>query len=89
MRIDADTNRAFTPSVGVRKRRWVMILRIRYRQLGGHIHCRVFTALADNRNFGKVGNLIFSEDEWPTVRRDLCAAVNGELVVQILPEDES
>ncbi len=66
-----------------------MILRIRYRQLGGHIHCRVFTAPADNRKFGKVGNLIFDEQEWPVVRRDLCAAVNGELAVQILPEDES
>lgn len=66
-----------------------MILRIRYRVLGGHVHCRAFTAATASHTFGKVGNLIFSEQEWPTVRRDLCAAANGDLKVEFLPEDES
>ena len=58
-----------------------MIIRIRYRKLGGHIHCRVFTAKAKNMTFAKVGNLIFSEEEWPTVVDMLHSAC------EIIPEE--
>ena len=48
-----------------------MIIRIRYRLLGGHVHCRVFTGKAKNMTFAKVGDLIFSQDEWDDVRDQL------------------
>ena len=35
-------------------------MRIYYKRVGAHIHCRVFTN-------GKNGDLVFSETEWPTV----------------------
>ena len=50
-----------------------MMMRLRYRQLGGHIHCRVFTAKAPHLTFAKVGDLIFDEREWPEVRKLLRA----------------
>lgn len=37
-------------------------IRIYWHHRGAHIHCRVFTT-------GKVGNLIFSEREWPAMKR--------------------
>ena len=52
-----------------------MVIRIRYKQLGGHIHCRVFTAKAKNMTFAKVGDLIFSESEWDNVRDMLQSAI--------------
>ena len=45
-----------------------MIIRIRYRILGGHVHCRVFTAKAKNLTFAKCGDLVFDEREWNEVR---------------------
>jgi hypothetical protein len=51
-----------------------MILRIYYRRLGGHVHCRVFTT-------GLVGELVFGQDEWPDIVEKLaCVAtfINDE-----------
>lgn len=52
-----------------------MIIRVYYKQLGGHIHCRVFTGKARNMTFANCGNLVFSEDEWDMVRNILNSAV--------------
>lgn len=41
-----------------------MIMRIRYQKLGGHYHCRVFTAPSENQTFAKVGELLFDERDW-------------------------
>lgn len=46
-----------------------MIIRVRYKQLGGHVHCRVFTAIGPDRTFAKCGELTFSNDEWEGVIR--------------------
>lgn len=45
-----------------------MIIRIRYEQAGGHIHCTVFTAKERNQTFARAGNLVFNEEEWPKVQ---------------------
>jgi len=44
-----------------------MHIRIYFKQEGGHIHCRVFTAKAKNLTFAKNGTLVFDEEEWKTV----------------------
>jgi len=38
-------------------------MRIYFRVLGGHVHCRVFTSGS------KCGDLVFTVEEWPNVRR--------------------
>ena len=57
-----------------------MIMRIRYRKLGGHYHCRVFTAPASDQTFAKVGELVFDERDWSSLDRMLSNA-------QIVPEE--
>lgn len=44
-----------------------MIMRLRYEKLGGHYHCRLFTARGPNQTFAKCGELVFDEQEWPEV----------------------
>jgi hypothetical protein len=56
------------------------LIRIRFRQLGGHVHCRVFTAPGPDRTFAKNGDLIFDERKWPDVREKLSR------VCELLPE---
>ena len=58
-----------------------MIIRLRYEKRGGHIHCRLFTAPAEEQTFAKCGELVFDEREWPEVSRQLASAG-----VQIVPE---
>jgi hypothetical protein len=58
-----------------------VFFRLRYQLLGGHVHCRLFTAPRREGTFAKAGDLVFSVREWPTVRTAL------ELVIEILPED--
>ena len=41
-------------------------MRLRYRILGGHVHCRVFTG-TPGYTFAKCGDLTFSIKEWPQV----------------------
>ena len=43
-------------------------IRIRWKQLGGHIHCRVFTSQNYEGTFANCGTLVFDEREWPEVR---------------------
>ena len=42
-------------------------MRIRFCQLGGHIHCRVFTRTLPTETWAKCGDLVFAEDEWQAV----------------------
>lgn len=56
-------------------------MRVRFKQLGGHIHCRVFTAPVPNETFAKNGELVFDEREFEDVRRIMSGA-------QFLREDE-
>jgi hypothetical protein len=63
------------------------ILRFRFQQLGGHVHVRVFTATMFDGTFAKVGDLVFSEQEWPTVMNRLVSG-GYELIVQFKHEDE-
>lgn len=48
-----------------------MIMRIRYRKLGGHYHCRVFTSPAVDQTFAKCGELVFDERDWKELERML------------------
>jgi hypothetical protein len=59
-----------------------VVIRIRYEQRGGHIWCRVFTALARNQTFANSGELIFTEREWPEVKEKLVT------IGEVLPEDQ-
>ena len=58
-----------------------MIIRVRYRKLGGHYHCRVFTGIAKNMTFAKCGDLVFAEGEWDMIRKMLTSAC------EFLPEN--
>lgn len=58
-----------------------MNIRIRYRKVGGHFHCRVFTAKAKNMTFARCGELVFNEAEWLDLRDMLNSAV------EFVPED--
>ena len=60
-----------------------MIIRIRYKLIGGHVHCRVFTAKAKNLTFAKAGDLTFAHGEWQDVVDVLQSAV------EFLPEDDA
>lgn len=46
----------------------MIALRLRYQQLGGHVHCRMFSAKSKDYTFAKNGDLTFSAEEWPDVR---------------------
>ena len=66
------------------------ILLIRVRQLGGHIHCRVFTSKMFGGTYAKVGELTFDEREWPDIVRIFDNAKYGDHAVAILKhEDEA
>jgi hypothetical protein len=52
-----------------------VVIRIRYKKLGGHIHCRLFTSKAKNLTFGRCGELVFDEQEWDMVRDMLQSAI--------------
>lgn len=54
-------------------------IRVRYKKLGGHIHCRLFIAPGQGLTFAKCGDLVFDEKEWPDVIHRLSLA-NIELI---------
>ncbi len=58
-----------------------MIIRWRYKILGGHVHVRVFTSKAHNFTFAKCGDLCFGVSEWNDVRDQLYRAV------EFIPEE--
>lgn len=39
-------------------------LRVYWKQLGGHVHCRVFSGRDALLTHGKNGDLVFDEREW-------------------------
>lgn len=43
------------------------VMRVRFEKLGGHYHCRVFTAQQIGQMFAKNGELVFDEREWPDI----------------------
>lgn len=62
-------------------------VRVRYLQLGGHVHARIFVgrvpALKDDRvryTLGIAGTLVVREDEWPYVQSMFTAG--GALVLE-------
>ena len=58
-------------------------IRLRYRVLGGHVHCRLFTATAKHLTFAKSGDLVFRVEEWDAV----CAAA-AKAGIELVPEDD-
>jgi hypothetical protein len=40
------------------------VFRMRWVKLGGHYHCRLFTAPQIGYTFAKCGDLVFHENEW-------------------------
>jgi len=42
-----------------------LIFRLRYRQAGGHIHCRLFESPGPHQTFALNGTLTFDERSWP------------------------
>lgn len=49
----------------------MIYIRIRWKKLGAHYHCRVFTSQNLNGTFARNGELVFDEREWPEVRDEL------------------
>lgn len=41
-------------------------LRIRWRKLGGHYHCRIFSGI-EGQTFAKLGEIVLDEDDWKHV----------------------
>lgn len=50
------------------------VMRVRFRKLGGHYHCQVFTAKVPNMSYCKNGDLVFDEHEWEDVKRIMSGA---------------
>lgn len=50
------------------------VMRVRYTKLGGHYHCRVFTARQENQTFANCGELVFDETEWESVKELMAGA---------------
>lgn len=51
------------------------VIRVRFRVLGGHVHCRLFTAAPPYTTFAKSGDLVFNLTEWPDIRTRLINSV--------------
>jgi hypothetical protein len=57
--------------------------RVRWRVLGGHIHCRVFSAENPSGTFAKLGDLIMDERDWNSFRDQIGGGW------QLVSEDQS
>jgi len=57
-------------------------MRVRYKKMGGHYHCRVFTADDWQFTFAKCGELVFSEKEWEEIKE----IMNGAQFVDDRPD---
>jgi hypothetical protein len=58
---------------------------VRYRQMGGHVHCKVYTAPDKDRTFALCGELVFDEREWTEVREGMVSGPTLE--VRFEPEE--
>lgn len=47
-------------------------IRIRWKKLGGHYHCRMFSTQTKDGTYAMNGELVFDEREWVNVRNMLC-----------------
>lgn len=56
-----------------------MVFRLRYKVLGGHVHCRMFQA--NSHTFEKNGDLVFDERSWLDFRERMERAD-----VEVVPE---
>ena len=54
--------------------------RIWYRQLGGHIHCRIFSAENPSGTFAKLGDLTMDEKDWESFKAQI--GVDWQLKVE-------
>jgi hypothetical protein len=61
-----------------------LILRIRFVQRGGHIHCRLFMGSREG-SLGLCGELVFREEEFE-VYRQVVTAGRGLALVQFIEE---
>ena len=61
-----------------------MIFRIRYKKLGGHYHCRMFSAKAKDMTFAKLGEVVFDESEFEAAKE---AMVGVEFIDDGKPEE--
>lgn len=61
-----------------------IVIRIYFKQLGGHVHCRVFTAKSRDHTFGKCGDLVLSEEEWPAFQALMARSKQVELILEDL-----
>lgn len=43
------------------------VMKVRYKKLGGHYHCTIFTAPAPNLTYANCGDVVFDEREWPDI----------------------
>jgi hypothetical protein len=59
-----------------------MMFRMRFKQLGGHIHVRVFES-SNGVTWAKNGELVFDEQSWPAWRSKM-----DSLRITVLPEEE-
>lgn len=55
--------------------------RVRYLKIGGHIHCRVFSAENPSGTFMRLGVLVMDEKDWDSFRDQIGSGW------QLLPEE--
>lgn len=55
------------------------VMKVLYEKLGGHYHCRFFTAKTPTAAFGCCGDLVFDEKEWEEVKRIIAGAMFEEV----------
>jgi hypothetical protein len=60
--------------------------RFRYRQLGGHVHVRIFSGRARHMTHARLGELVFDESEWLLFVG--CLKAHGDVSVEVVHEDE-
>lgn len=63
-----DNSGYFVPMVDVAKDFDFPEILIKWRKLGGHIHCKLFTRQPPGETWARCGLLTFSEKEWPGVQ---------------------
>lgn len=56
-----------------------MVFRVRYKLLGGHYHCRIFSAKASDQTFAKMGEVVLRENEFDAFKK--C------MIAEFLPEE--
>lgn len=63
-----------------------MIFKFKYKRLGGHVHCDLFSGVSVNA-LGKNGTLIFREEEWEKWEESVLFRLAPDGVTRIFFED--